>query len=114
MLLLLDDMLSQDVGGIQATLRSMRHELPPGVVASYLPPEYSVCQPNFVDPNVIVQHLSIYLQTFPQQAGIASQNDGSLPLHFAASLGDVTLTQVVWQAVRSRGFSFCCQLFSSL
>lgn len=135
-LLLLDHMLSQDVRGIQAALRTMRHQLPGPVVTTYLPPEHVLLQASTTTTTtasshshaggatpasrattafpttttttmpimdlsaVIIRHLSIYLQTFPQQAAIASHDDGSLPLHFAASLGEVALAHTVWQAVR--------------
>ena len=95
-LLLLDSLLSQDASGIQSTLQTMRNELPPSVTAAYLPYRFGQ---HAVDPAVIVQHLSVYLQTFPCQAATASANDGSLPLHFAASYGDAVVAHVVWQAV---------------
>ena len=91
-LLLLDNLLSQDAEGIQSVLHTMRRELPAAVVNTYLSTQPS--------PDTVQQHLSVYLQTFPHQAAVASANDGSLPLHFAASLGDVTLSHIVWQAVR--------------
>mmetsp|Transcript_7899 Transcript_7899/g.15311 ORF Transcript_7899/g.15311 Transcript_7899/m.15311 type:complete len:633 (-) Transcript_7899:86-1984(-) len=95
--LLLDSMLSQDVAGLQSALQTMRNELPPAVTAAYLQP--SQHEPYYpIDVSTIIQHLSVYLQTFPHQAATASANDGSLPLHFAASFGDVVVAQVVWQA----------------
>lgn len=103
-LLLLDSLLSQDASGTRSTLERMREELPPSVKATYLPHTIGSERQTrpVLDQGVIVQHLSVYLQTFPQQAAVASPNDGSLPLHFAASFGDAVLAQVVWQAV-----SFC-------
>ena len=47
----------------------------------------------------------MYLQHYPHQAAIASSNDGSLPLHFAASFGDAVLAQVVWRAYPSGAWS---------
>lgn len=96
-LLLLDNLLSQDAAGIQSVLHTMRHELPAAVVNAYCLSSATQQQPS---PDTVAQHLSVYLQTFPHQAAVESANDGSLPLHFAASLGDVTLSQIVWQAVR--------------
>ena len=94
-LLLLDNLLSQDAAGIQSVLQTMRHELPTSMVNAYLPTSLPTALPDAL----VQQHLSVYLQTFPHQAAVASANDGSLPLHFAASLGDVTLSHIVWQAV---------------
>ena len=98
--LLLDNLLSQDATGVQTTLTTMWNELPQAVrSAAYPPPPATSSSVPAIDPNRVFQHLSLYLQTFPHQAAIASDNDGSLPLHFAASLGDVLLSRIVWQAV---------------
>jgi hypothetical protein len=96
-LILLDNMLSDDIGGIWNTLCDIHRRLP-SVVSIHLPP--LAVEPSFpIGNEIILTYLSTYLQTFPHQALVASTQDGSLPLHFAASLGDANLCQIVWQAV---------------
>lgn len=122
-LLLVDNLLSQDAQGIQSVLETMRRELPPPVVAAYLPalpaslpnsPAIRILDDTFSTAVLVQQHLQVYLQTFPHQAAVASANDGSLPLHFAASLGNVAFSQIVWQAVSTIAISFVAQREKSL
>ena len=99
---LLDSLLSQDVSGVQSAMSTIRQELPCPIRQAYLPPEhfFEQQQDSFtIDAALVLQHLSTYLQIFPHQAAIVSSYDNSLPLHFAASLGDASIAQVVWQAV---------------
>ena len=83
-------------------MSTIRQELPFPIRQSYLPPEHFFEQQqdsSTIDATLVLQHLSTYLQIFPHQAAIVSSYDNSLPLHFAASLGDASIAQVVWQAV---------------
>jgi hypothetical protein len=53
--------------------------------------------------------LEALLNQYPTLAQIPSDHDGSLPLHFAASLGIVPVAMSIWQRVRSFAFvRFVC------
>ena len=93
-LLLLDNLLSEDTVGIRQALVTMLEELPEPVRAPLPPLPQAPAYPHHVYP-----FLAAYLQTFPHKAAVASTSQKDLPLHFAASSGDATICQMVWQAV---------------
>jgi hypothetical protein len=112
-LCLLDKLLSQDTAGVSAALTQMRDDLLRATTttattvsrttstasSTATAPLLQLVSPAPLHAPPAVQ-LHAYLQQFPLQASVASVNDGSLPLHFAASLGSVEIARVVWQMVR--------------
>jgi ankyrin repeat protein len=81
LLLLLDGMLSRDQARVDEALRTIT-----GSSTSTQPPP-------------LLEMLSTYLQASPEVAAIPSSHDGSLPLHFAASLGNVQVAELIWRYV---------------
>ena len=62
-----------------------------------LPPRRGSVNPQ---PFCFLDHLvALFLSLFPAEAARSSDHDGSLPLHFAASLGDVPLAHLIYSKV---------------
>ena len=94
LLQLLDAVISQDDLRIQLSMNEVRGMLPPFVVL----------------PDVSTTHLAeivrSLLRNYPNLASTASLQDGSLPLHFAASLGSVGVASALFSVVRPINESF--------
>ena len=89
LLLLLDGYLSQDDDRVRQALEAMTGQPMQG--NSLLPPDD------------LVRVVSKYLETNSQVASIRSSHDESLPLHFAASFGNVALAELIWKHVSVPG-----------
>lgn len=93
LLRLLDCILSQDAERTRCTVRSICMDLKEvgrslELDTSPLMSAASLC--------TVIQEL---LSAFPQYAKIPSAHDGSLPIHFAASLGSVEAARIIIDAV---------------
>ena len=82
LLLLLDSVLSQEPDRIRDARTRIRQ------VVAKVNPE-AAAQPMMQGPNFLIQDVDMLLTAFPQLASQKSTHDGSLPLHFAASIGNV-------------------------
>jgi hypothetical protein len=93
LLVLLDGILSQEDDRVDQAMADIRRMLP---FPMRLPhPKVSPIQST---PNLIAT-VEQLLSVQPQIASIVSEHDGSLPLHFAASLGIVPVASLIMQAV---------------
>lgn len=82
LLFLLDSVLSQEPARIRegrTRIREVVAKVSPGLAAR---PVQQGC-------DFLVQDVDMLLTAFPNLASVASTHDGSLPLHFAASIGNV-------------------------
>ena len=86
LLLLLDSVLSNDQDQVHYATNHIHH-----LCGSTRPSVESLSE--------IVTKLLLH---FPQMASVQSESDGSLPLHFAASLGEVTIAKAIHDKVRKR------------
>jgi hypothetical protein len=83
LLLLFDGYLSQDQERVEQALEMITGE--PSI--------------DFEQVNLFAT-LGKYLQTNSHMAAIPNSHDGSLPLHFAASFGNVAVAELIWKHVR--------------
>ena len=81
LLFLFDGMLSQDDEQVQEALTAIARDC-------QIPPQMPV-----------YPLLAHYLHRYPHVAAIPSTHDGSVPLHFAASLGNVAVAELIWSHV---------------
>jgi hypothetical protein len=82
LLLLLDSILSQESERIREARNRIRQvvaKVDPGLAA----------RPVEQGPSFLIHDVDMLLTAFPNLASVQSSHDGSLPLHFAASIGDV-------------------------
>jgi ankyrin repeat protein len=106
LLLILDGVLSQDEDRVAQALQeiALAHVLPIPIVNSCSPSALmgtgtsTTSASNSSD--ALLNFLRALLEATPSLAGIASSHDGSLPLHFAASLGDVRVASLLLDHVR--------------
>lgn len=95
LLLLLDGVLSNDEERVKTAMEQIRSLI--GSRGGAL----RTSDPNQLSETSLlatVEQLMIYC---PEMSGYTSQHDGSLPLHFAASLGKVDLVRILFQHVRA-------------
>lgn len=94
LLQLLDAVISQDEQRIYLSMKEVSELLLPFIVL----------------PDLSTTHLTeivrSLLRIYPNQASTASLQDGSLPLHFAASLGSVGVASALISVVRPFDDSF--------
>jgi hypothetical protein len=95
LLLLLDTIISQDATEIESAMRLVINEIEAvGIQLS---------RSEVADPLHCTDHLCRVIHTLmmatPDIVRIASANDGSLPLHFAASLGKPEVAQLLLSQV---------------
>jgi hypothetical protein len=90
LLLLLDGLLSGDVVRIQNVIDQVKPLVPFQVEASAL----------LSEPASLHRFLKKYVEASPHIASVKSLHDGSLPLHFAASWGDVEVARLILERVR--------------
>ena len=90
LLLLLDSFLCQDREQLETAMNQVRK-----LLCSEVPPLASLSDV-----------VGILIKTRPDLACVASEHDNSLPLHFAASIGDVSVADILLAAVRNRGVKF--------
>jgi hypothetical protein len=95
LLLLLDSFLSHDDEQIHDTISQVEELLKSSKRCSNLNTGSDQAL-NFAG-NIVYD----LLETFPNLASVASAQDGSLPLHFAASLGDVNIASVIYHKVNN-------------
>jgi len=100
LLFLLDGCLSRDEARVQEALQEIHQLLGGGrpVSSSHpaAPPASSFCD----TPAALCQVLQALLAVRPEFCRMRSAHDGSLPLHFAASLGNVPAADILWKQVR--------------
>lgn len=93
LLLLLDSVLSQEADRIRdarTRIREMVAKLNPALAARPAPKGSSA----------LLHDVEMLLTAFPNLASVESTHDGSLPLHFAASIGDVRVARRILTQVR--------------
>ena len=78
LLLLLDSVLSQDATRIQEARTRIRQLVDNAPMTNQFD---------------LLQEVDMLLNAFPNLASVASTHDGSSPLHFAASIGDVSVAR---------------------
>ena len=108
LLLLLNELLSHDdhdreqqEAGIRSALQALD-----AMVNGELPP-YSLPMTS----RELVRILAKVLEVHPQLARKASAHEGSLPLHFAASLGDVNVASLLLDYVSFACYRTECMVF---
>lgn len=113
LLLVLDGVLSQDEERVTQALReiTLAHVLPLAIVNNCSPSDLlatTTTTTTILESNAsssssdaLLNLLRALLDAAPSLAGIASSHDGSLPLHFAASLGDVRVASLLLDRVSS-------------
>ena len=100
LLLLLDSVLSQDPERIrEAKVRISESIEKAGVQTQNNSFSGTPSAPGTTASNSLVQDVELLLNIFPNVASIPSSHDGSLPLHFAASLGNVQVASMLFRAV---------------
>ena len=94
LLFLLDGCLSRDEARVREALREIRglH----GVSLSSATGASSPCE----CPEALCDVLRSLLSVRPELCRMRSEHDGSLPLHFAASLGNVPAASIIYSKVR--------------
>lgn len=97
LLFLLDGCLSQDEDRVEEALQEIQEAMR-GMPLPPLGASPCVC------PNTLCTVLTALLAVRPDFCRLASEHDGSLPLHFAASLGIVQVASIIFQKVR---YVFC-------
>lgn len=107
LLLLLDSILSQDQQRIRDARTRVRQivadasEANPGLKAFALAPLDGRTE-SF---DYLLQDVDMILTVFPNLASVTSEHDGSLPLHFAASIGNVPVaTRILSQVSPTHEF----------
>ena len=102
LLLLLDSVLSQDEDEVRNVMTDVSNRLRKAGVS--LPP---LLQKDLIAPMRSTEALCMTIQalcaTFPLLAQTCSEHDGSLPLHFAASLGKPAVAGLILAQVRQAG-----------
>ena len=107
LLLLLDSVLSQDQGRIRDARTRIRQIVAdasdgnPALKAAALAP----IDNRAVSFDYLLQDVDMILTAFPNLAAVRSDHDGSLPLHFAASIGNVQVATRILSHVRPL---LCC------
>lgn len=96
LLLLLDSVLCQDREQLDTAMNQVRK-----LLRSDMPPV-----PNLSDV------VGMLIKNRPDLACVASEHDNSLPLHFAASIGDVSVADILIAAVSLCSDRFVCLLLS--
>ena len=91
LLFLLDGVLSQDVDRVGEAVREIGSLGCPVPAISPCTSRVDLCE-------ILSSLLGMYLRF----ASMRSEHDGSLPLHFAASLGVVSVAQIILAQVRVR------------
>jgi hypothetical protein len=95
LLLLLDSVLSQDNERIREARTRLRQLVSNAKGGAPLAP---------LDANFsLLDEVDMLLSYFPNVASVASTHDGSYPLHFAASIGQVKLATRIFNQVSSVG-----------
>ena len=92
LLFLLDGVLSEDECRVEEALAEIER------LGCPCPPPTS-SSPCFCK-EALVEVLSSLLSRYPDMAAFPSEHDGSLPLHFAASLGYVPAAKIILSKVR--------------
>jgi hypothetical protein len=90
LLLLLDSVLCQDREQLETAMNQVRKLL-------------RIDVPPLANLSDVV---GILIKTRPDLALVSSEHDNSLPLHFAASIGDVSVADILIAAVRCRAVLF--------
>ena len=99
LLLILDGLLSRDEARVDSAVHEIRKELIQCGQALWLP----VHERSSADvPADVLFAIEELLRVKPEIASIPSDHDGSLPLHFAASLGSVEVAAYIFSKVRMR------------
>jgi ankyrin repeat protein len=109
LLLILDGVLSQDEDRVAQALQEiaiarvlpipiLNGSSPSDLMGTTGPP--TTATSNASSSDALLNFLRALLEATPSLAGIASSHDGSLPLHFAASLGDVRVASLLLDYVR--------------
>jgi hypothetical protein len=89
LLRLLDAVISQDDAQIEPATNAVRQTLLP-----------FICIPELITTANLAEVIRLVLRHYPSLASASSIQDGSLPLHFAASLGNVGVASVLYSMVR--------------
>ena len=103
LLLLLDSFLSQDSERIREARARIRQIVAnasdgnPALKAAALAP---IDNRSASSTCTLLQDVDMILAAFPNLASVASDHDGSLPLHFAASIGNVQVATRILSQVR--------------
>ena len=95
LLFLLDGCLSRDEDRVQEALQEIVEVMGPAGRMPALAASPCVC------PLALCQVLTALLAVRPDFCRLPSEHDGSLPLHFAASLGNVEVASIVFHKVRA-------------
>jgi ankyrin repeat protein len=98
LLLLLDSILSQEPDRIRQARARISETVEKAGITPNTFEERALPSPGAAANN-IVQDVKILLSAFPNLASVPSSHDGSLPLHFAASIGNVQVAHLLLQAV---------------
>lgn len=102
LLFLLDGCLSQDEDRVAEAVAEIRQL---GVPLSLQLPSNSPCR----DGAALCHVLYRLLHRHPAYCQYRSEHDGSLPLHFAASLGNVEAARIIFEKVRVCVFMCVCR-----
>ena len=105
LLLLLDCILSQDHGQIRAARARVRQIVADASDANSALKAAALSPINYGDNaasfhNLLQEDVDMILTAFPHIASVKSDSDGSLPLHFAASIGNVPVATRILRQVR--------------
>ena len=93
LLFLLDGCLSRDEDRVQEALEEIAEVMRPAGRMPALAASPCVC------PLALCQVITALLAVRPDFCRLPSEHDGSLPLHFAASLGNVEVASIVFHKV---------------
>ena len=105
LLILLDELLPRDANDVdqqqhqRTAINKALHDMNEMLVNVGCPslPRYSFP----LETQDVVTILDIFLRTFPSAAYAPSTYDGSIPLHFAATLGNVPIASTIFKFVSS-------------
>jgi len=92
LLLLLDGILSQEDARVESAMKDITQMLLKAGIFLQLPqPEESLLRS---EPNLFAV-IQLLMSAYPDLTAVPSSHDGSLPLHFAASVGDVQVANLL-------------------
>lgn len=96
LLLLLNSIISADEAAVESSMQA--------VVRLLRQPDWNDWTLPLRSTDCLCHVVQMIVGYYPHMASIPSEHDGSLPLHFAASLGISNVAEILWRQVR---FQWC-------